>query len=61
MKSDYPESAKIAEEFLLHDDLEEDELKRLRRRIEDLLRKNKKALFVVAAVLSDHDFLEISN
>lgn len=60
MKADYPESAKLAEEFLLHDDLEEDELKRMRRRIEDLLRKNKKALFIAAAVLADHDFLEIS-
>ena len=61
MKGDYPESAKLAEEFLLHDDLEEDELKYLRRRIEDLLRKNKKALFIAAAVLADHDFIEISN
>ena len=60
MKSDYPESAKIAEEFLLHDDLEEDELKYLRRRIEDVLRKNKKALYMVAAVLADHEFIEIS-
>ena len=60
MKADYPESAKILEEFLLHDDLEEDEIKIMRRRIEDLLRKNRKALFVAAAVLADHDFLEIS-
>ena len=60
MRGDYPESAKLTEEFLLHDDLEEDELKYLRRRIEDLLRKNRKALFVAAAVLADHDFLEIS-
>ena len=60
MQFDYPQSAKIYEEFLVHDDMDEDEIKKLRRRIEDLLRKNKKALFVVAAVLADHDFLEIS-
>ena len=60
MKSSYPESAKLLEEFLVHDDLEEDEIKKLRRRIEDILRKNKKALYMVAAVLADHEFIEIS-
>ena len=60
MKIDYPESAWDTWEFLRADDLSAEEIKKLRRRIEDLIRKDKDSLFLVAAVLVDHERIELN-
>ena len=53
----YPQSAWEELETIKADDLDGEELKKMRRQVEDLLRKNKEALFLTAAILRDHGFL----
>ena len=61
MKTNYPESAWEIYEFLKADDLSAEEIKKLRRRIEDLIRKDKNSLFLAAAILVDHERIELEH
>ena len=46
--------------LLKGEEMDQNEIKCLRRKIEDILRKNNAATLLVAAILIDNNFLDIS-
>lgn len=59
MKTTYHLSAWEPYDAIRAEEMDQEEQKKLRRRVEDTLRKNREALYLAAAVLVDHDLLTL--